>query len=774
MSEPGSPSGAPAKRGFFAQLAAFPSTFWWANWMELVERFAYYGLRTVVPVYMVLAHERGGPELTHAQKGLIFAWWAAVQSFLPIFTGGFADRYGYKVNILISTVLKIAGYLVMGWAIWLGSLLTGMSVEEKLGAAGGPYTYPIFFAGALLLAAGTAIFKPGVQGLIAYGMPSDARSFGWGIFYQMVNVGGFLGPLFAAVLQMLSWKWVFTMCAVSIALNFVPLMLFPEPPRKQGEGYVGKGAGHIVADTFKQFLHPRVFFFTIAFAGFWLMFYQLFDILPNFIDDWVDSRGVVAALGKFLPASVIPVNAEGNLNQAWMINLDALLIMFFAFAVGYVTGKFKSLPTMMVGIAVCAACIYALGMSMNGWWTLGAIGVFAFGEMIASPTKLRFMNEIAPKGKEGLFLGFANATTGLGWFVGSLLAGHLYEHGGDKANLALQDLAARREAPQLVELLDEEELFDGYFRRLGTANLAGLTLVFAPETIAEEGDPRAVAAWLDEHWKDERQARRAREVAEAGGSLADVGEAVHVLPEHVGRLPHLEDEGIGAEELALARGVLRTSPEYAGLVERMSDDVVVVRLSQALGVSNFAAHRLLFEPSVRGGGLDLGALEEKVRAAWPRAPKEGALAALLEEVVDAGGDGVRAVLELAAMEEAPASRLELVQALKLPPPPVAEAMARLRGPILALATEAAATGAEAATGRPWLLELFKRSRTFDLAASEAGMDRDAFKQYLWDTYEPYSMWKVFTLIGLASMVALWLYRLGLRRWDAENPDLAGS
>ena len=90
------------------------------------------GLRTVVPIYMVLSFEEGGPQLSHEQKGIIFAVWALVQSFVPIFTGGFADRYGYKLNIAISTVVKILGYLVMGWAI--GLVVAGLVLRYGLGA----------------------------------------------------------------------------------------------------------------------------------------------------------------------------------------------------------------------------------------------------------------------------------------------------------------------------------------------------------------------------------------------------------------------------------------------------------------------------------------------------------------------------------------------------------------------------------------------------------------------------------------------------------------
>jgi dipeptide/tripeptide permease len=163
------------------------------------------------------------------------------------------------------------------------------------------------------------------------------------------------------------------------------------------------------------------------------MFYQLFDILPNFIDDWIDSREVVAFLGG---ADSIPTNDDGNLVQEWMLNFNALLISFFAFAMGWVTGKVRSLNAIVVGIGVSAIAIYALGMSANGWWCLAAIGLFSFGEMTASPTKMRYLAGIAPAGKEGLYMGYVNFTVGIGWSIGSVIAGNLYEEGGDKINLA--------------------------------------------------------------------------------------------------------------------------------------------------------------------------------------------------------------------------------------------------------------------------------------------------------------------------------------------------
>jgi dipeptide/tripeptide permease len=448
---------------FGTQLRSFGAVFWTANWMEVVERFAYYGLRTVVPVYMVLAISEGGPEMTHIQKGTVFSIWALVQSFVPIFSGGFADRYGFKINIALSTGLKIIGYLLMGYCIRIAEYIGGRPIAEAR-AAGTDLTYEVFFAGAMMLALGTAIFKPGLQGLVAHQMPKQSASLGWGIFYQMVNIGGFIGPLLAGYLRVLAWSHVFLACSIGIALNFIPLFFFAEPARKPTKG-PRPGPVALLGDAVKGLLEPRLFFFTLAFAGFWLMFYQLFDILPNFIDDWVDSRGAGSALASVFGDKAVPRVHEGNLTQEWMINLNALLISIFAFAVGFVTGRVRALPAIIVGIAISAAAIYGLGMSMSGWWILGAIAIFSIGEMAASPTKMRYLAGIAPPGKDGLYMGYVNMTVGIGWSIGSIIAGEMYQKSGDKVELAKRYLVDHANVPaEQVAKIDKAEIL-GFFEK---------------------------------------------------------------------------------------------------------------------------------------------------------------------------------------------------------------------------------------------------------------------------------------------------------------------
>ncbi len=476
---------------FSEQLRSLGGVYWIANWMELVERFAYYGVRTVLPVFMVLAISEGGPELTHVQKGTIYAIWALVQSFVPIFSGVYADRYGYKVNIAISTVLKIIGYLVMGYCIVLAESFAGMPLSEAR-PQGLDQTYEIFFAGAMLLALGTAIFKPGVQGLIATKMPDESSSLGWGLFYQMVNIGGFLGPLVAGYLRVLAWEHVFVTCAVAISLNFVPLFFFADPAKSPDKKVDERTVPKLTVDALRGLLDPRLFFFTIAFAGFWLMFYQLFDILPNFIDDWVDSRSIVSMLQSVLPwDGAVPTVNGGNLTQEWMININAGLISLFAFLVGYWTGKIRALVAIVVGIAVSAAGIYGLGLSMTGWIIVAAIALFSMGEMMASPTKMRYLSSIAPPGRKGQYMGYVNMTVGIGWSIGSIVAGQWYEEGGDKVNLARRYLTEHlHQSEAAVSELERGNVMDRLM------DLADVDAWGARDLLWQAYDPSAMWLWF--------------------------------------------------------------------------------------------------------------------------------------------------------------------------------------------------------------------------------------------------------------------------------------
>ncbi len=432
------------------QLKSFARPFWAANVMELIERFAYYGVRVVVPIYIASSEDPGGLHFTNTDKGTIFGSWAAFQTLVPLFTGGLADKYGRKSTIAVAIAIKIVGYLLM-------------ATQRSFWG---------FFLGCMVLAAGTAVFKPGVQGTLVRGTHRGNSSVGWGIFYQVVNIGGWLGPPLAGYLKLMGWSWVFYGCAAIVSLNFIVLFTYTDPPdapetaaeraarnitKKKTMGE--RSALEVVWYSVSNFVtRPRLVAFVLIISGFWLMFMQLYDSLPNFIEEWTDSRSLVSTL--HLPGFLVQQTSRGiQLKQEWMINLDSTLIVLFMVPIAYLASRVRRLVSIVIGIFIATGGLLLAGMTMSAGFCLAGIAIFAIGEMAAAPKINEYLGVIAPKGEEALYMGYANVPVAVGWVAGSKIAGSLYDRLADKSNLARTYLLEKNLLdPAAVEALKREEV----------------------------------------------------------------------------------------------------------------------------------------------------------------------------------------------------------------------------------------------------------------------------------------------------------------------------
>ncbi len=405
-------------QGLFQQLTSLARPFWMVNLMEMLERLAYYGVRVVIPIYIAQADEPGGLHFSQVDKGIIFAWWAVVQSLVPMFSGGFADRYGYKQTIAFSITMKVIGYLLM-------------ATQTDF--------WPFLF-GCCMLAFGTAIFKPGVQGTLVRSLTRENSSIGWGTFYMLVNIGGFLGPPLAHYLYGISWPAVFYGCAVIVSLNFLMLFTYKEVPA--GGDQTG-GPMKVLALTAKNFMKGRLVLFILIMSGFWLMFMQLFDMLPNFIVDWVDSSQVVKDLG--LPDFMLQLHSDRGpqITQEWLININPGLIILLVVPLSWLVSRMRRVHSIMIGITIAAVGLVLAGFTTSGYICLMGILVFSVGEMLSSPKMNEYLGVIAPEGQKGLYMGYANVPLAVGWGYGSIYGGKVYGEMGDKANLAMQYLSEK-------------------------------------------------------------------------------------------------------------------------------------------------------------------------------------------------------------------------------------------------------------------------------------------------------------------------------------------
>ncbi len=417
VSDSGSPP--PSKPSFLEQVKGYDRVFWLCIWMELMERMAYYGVRLVVPVYLVLAQTEGGPGLTHVEKGTILAFWAATQSWLPTFSGGFSDRYGYKRTLVAAAFLKAAGYAFMALAGDFWSMVLGTQ----------------------LLAIGTGIFKPGIQGTMAHSIVRvpGGGSLGWGLFYQSVNIGAAVSAYIPMITRdVYGWPSVFWACTLLVLSNLIPLTFYQDPQDERQTEKDRRSLGTLVLESVRDLVtSPVLLGFVFISAGFWFLFHQIFDMLPNFVDDWTDSSKLLAFLGQALgkDAWVQEASQGKQIPQERLLNLNAILIMTTMWAFAWASGKIRVLLSTAIGMALATISLLLLIGSADVWVILLAIVVFTAGEMLSSPKKQEYMTELAPPGKRALFLGYANMPDGIGWVLGSLVAGSTYETKGDKVNL---------------------------------------------------------------------------------------------------------------------------------------------------------------------------------------------------------------------------------------------------------------------------------------------------------------------------------------------------
>jgi len=415
--------------GLGAAIVSLGYVFWVVGGMEMVERLAYYGVKAVATLYAKDPVSKGGLGITLDSFGTILAVWALIQSWVPVFTGGLSDRYGYKETIFASTIVKIAGYVVMGLFPSFGG----------------------FFAGAILLATGTAIFKPGIQGTLVKATRRENSSVAWAIFYQTVNIGGFIGPLLAGLMRKMAWKYVFFTCAAIICLNFLLLLCYKEIGKEERLARLKEGKQESLAmDSLREFIKPQVWVYVLIFSGFWFMFNALFDVLPAHIEDWVDTRSVVSSLfgehGTTNPVIkfFIVMSKDGKeILPEGMLNLNAGLIMITCFMFGYLSSRMRALTSMLIGTLLAIGAIMLSGFSTLGWLSVAAILGFSCGEMLSSPKFSEFIGNIAPPSKKAMYLGFSQAALGIGWFLEGKIGPTLYEKMASKEAFAREALVEK-------------------------------------------------------------------------------------------------------------------------------------------------------------------------------------------------------------------------------------------------------------------------------------------------------------------------------------------
>jgi proton-dependent oligopeptide transporter, POT family len=400
----------------------YKAIFWASNTIELFERWAWYGFYMAFALYLVNSKDTGAMGFTQAQKGIIMGTGSMLLYFLPVITGAIADKIGYKRILFLSFALYASGYYMIktfdsfGW---------------------------MFFA-FVWTCVGGAFFKPIISAMVARTTDDETASIGFGIFYMMVNIGGFIGPFLAGVLMNKSWDFVFYMSIAAICVNaLITLFFFKDPVGKDGAVSLGKSIGQAFVNIWTTLKNWKYLLFLIIMVLFWTAFNQLYYSFPVFIDQWIDTKVVYEGLHKVWPWLAETIGENGSINAVSMSSMDSFFIILFQLLVSAFVMRFKPLAAMMGGILVLSGGLGMMFANQSGWLILLGVLIFSLGEMASSPKFTEYIGRIAPADKKALYMGTSFLPIAAGHQLAGWLSGGIYEGISDKIFLLQREVARR-------------------------------------------------------------------------------------------------------------------------------------------------------------------------------------------------------------------------------------------------------------------------------------------------------------------------------------------
>jgi dipeptide/tripeptide permease len=368
----------------------FPRMFWTGNAAELCERAAYYGTFIALRTYLIRV-----VGLDDVQAGVVAGLFGGWIYLVPFFTGAAADRMGFRKALILAFALLTVGYGSLGVFHTLGPVLVGLA----------------------LIVLGGAFVKPVITGTVAKSSDSVNRARAFSIFYMVVNIGSFTGKTVVAPMRIQmgveTVPW-FSSGACLFALILVMLIYRPPDDRDAQP----KNLRETLQGMWMAMSNMRFFALILITAGFWAIQGQLYASMPDY---------VLRMAGE-------------TYKPEWYANVNPLVVVLFVVAITQLVRKWKPQSSMLVAMAMIP--MSSVAMASSSWFS-GDVNIFGIevhpitfmmvigiaiqglAECFLSPKWLEFASKQAPRGKEGVFLGFAHVNTFFAWMFGFIFSGYL-------------------------------------------------------------------------------------------------------------------------------------------------------------------------------------------------------------------------------------------------------------------------------------------------------------------------------------------------------------
>ena len=368
----------------------FPRTFWTGNAAELCERAAYYGTFIALRTYLIRV-----VGLDDVQAGVVAGLFGGWIYLVPFFTGAAADRIGFRKALILAFVLLTVGYGALGVFSTLGPVLAGLA----------------------LIVLGGAFVKPVITGTVAKSSDATNRARAFSIFYMVVNIGSFTGKTIVAPMriQMGVETVPFFSAGASLFALILVILIFWPPDDAEAQP---KNLRETLQGMWMAMSNVRFLALILITAGFWAIQGQLYASMPDY---------VLRMAGE-------------TYKPEWYANVNPLVVVLFVVAITQLVRKWKPQNSILVAMAMIP--LSSLAMASSSWFH-GYVNIFGMkvhpitlmmvigisiqglAECFLSPKYLEFASKQAPRGKEGVFLGFAHINTFFAWIFGFIFSGYL-------------------------------------------------------------------------------------------------------------------------------------------------------------------------------------------------------------------------------------------------------------------------------------------------------------------------------------------------------------
>lgn len=425
----------------------YPKQLWLLFLSEMWERFAFYGMRGMLTIFMV-------EKLLQSEKEANLKY-GAIQAFVytMAFVGGlFADKIlGFRKSIFWGGALMIIGSFILA-------------------------TSPVhlYYIGISFTIVGTGFFKPNISTMVGslYKAGDPRRDAGFGLFYSGINIGALLGGyLCINVANNYSWNAAFSLAGIGMCIGlgiFVftrrtlgpigisPLLEKVSPAKKRSyEWMVYIGSVLVIplilllvsntayTDIFMYIVGPLTILYVfyemtkynsvdrqklmaaLIFIIFSIVFWAFFEQAGGSLSLFARYNVKHHVLG--IPMDPNEINNSAN-------SLFVILLSPIAGLIWLWLNKRKMEPNTVVkfglGFLFLSLAFYvfystrffadASGMTSLNVFTLAYL-VITFGELCLSPIGLSIMTKLSPKPLHGVMMGMWFLASAYGQYVAGIL-----------------------------------------------------------------------------------------------------------------------------------------------------------------------------------------------------------------------------------------------------------------------------------------------------------------------------------------------------------------